>query len=129
MNKFKLINNTKKEGMLRFLVYFDPKDFEFVGVCMDLGIIKCGKNPKQVEQDLIEASVGYVETVCKDNLPDVLLNQAPPKEYIDVFNNYMAIAEGTKKYKSLSKAKKKSEIDIESTNVFCRPIVDTCQII
>ncbi|MFH0838028.1 MAG: hypothetical protein V1880_02070 [Patescibacteria group bacterium] len=129
MKRFTPAQNTKGEGILRFLVYFDPKDQEFVGVCMDLGIIKCGKNPKQVEQDVLEAAFGYVETVCKDNLPDKLLNQKPPKEYIDVFDNYISITDGSKKYTSLAKTKKQKEIDIASTNIFCRPIVDTCHAI
>jgi hypothetical protein len=129
MKKFVLADNTKKRGVLRFLVYFDPKDEEFIGVCMDLGIIKCGKNSDQVKQDVVEASIGYLETICKDNLPDKLLNQKPPKEYIDIFNNFISISEGTKKYTSLAKGKKNKEIDIASTNVFCRPIRDLCHVI
>lgn len=77
--------NTKKKGMLRFFIYYDKKEKEFVGVCIDLGIIKCGDNPYYVEKDLTEAAMGYIETIGKENLPDTLLNQKPPQEYLDIF--------------------------------------------
>lgn len=123
---FALAGNTKKKGILRFLIYFDQRDEEFVGVCMDLSIIKCGKNPEQVKMDLVNASLGYVETVCKENLPDSLLNQKPPKIYVDIFKQFISITEGSKKYNSLSKGKKVDRIDFASTNVFVRPIDHLC---
>ena len=49
--------NIKKDGMLRFFIYYDKKEKEFVGVCVDLGIIKCGENPYYVEKDLTEAAM------------------------------------------------------------------------
>ena len=118
--------NTKEKGLLRFLVYFDPKDNEFVGICMDLSLIKTGRNPLEVERDVVEAAMGYVETVCKENLPDKLLNQKPPKEYIDVFNNYLALTSGSKEFKSLIKRKKEQELDLASMKTFLKPLVGLC---
>ncbi len=111
---------------MRFLVYFEPKDNEFIGVCMDLGIIKTGKNPLQVEQDVTEAAMGYVETVCKENLSDKLLNQKPPKEYMEVFNNYIAITSGNKAFSSLSKRKEHQELDLTFMKTFLKPLVGLC---
>ena len=121
--------NTKKEGVLRFLIYFEPKDSEFIGICMDLGIIKTGKNPVLVEQDVTEAAMGYVETVCKENLSDKLLNQKPPKEYIEVFNDYIAITSGNKEFVSLGKRKEKQALDLTSMKTFLKPLVGLCHVI
>lgn len=82
--------NTKKTGILRFFTYFDEKAKEFVGVCLDLSIVKCGENPYYVEKDLVEAAMGYVEAVCKNRLPDALLNQKPPKEYLNLFEQFIS---------------------------------------
>ena len=122
-------NNTKEKGILRFLVYFEPKDNEFVGICMDLGIIKTGKNPVLVEQDVTEAAMGYVETICKEQLSDRLLNQKPPKEYIEVFNNYIAITSGGKEFTSLGKRKEKQVLDLTSMKTFLKPLVGLCHAI
>lgn len=131
MNKttFASMDNTKEKGVLRFLVYFEPKDNEFVGICMDLGIIKTGKNPTQVEQDVTEAAMGYVETICKEKLSNKLLNQKPPKEYIEVFNNYIAITSGNKAFKSLDKRKENQALDLTSMKTFLKPLVGLCHAI
>ncbi len=132
INAFTSMGNTKEKGILRFLVYFDPKENEFVGICMDLGIIKTSKNPIEVEQNVVEAAMGYVETVCKENLPDKLLNQKPPREYVEVFNDYIAITSGTakgNKFTSLSKSKKEKELDMASTRTFLKPLVGICHAI
>ena len=126
---FTSIANTKEKGILRFLVYFDPKDNEFIGVCMDLGIIKTGKNPINVEKDVTEAAMGYVETICKEKLSDKLLNQKPPKEYIEIFNNYITITSGAKEFTSLTKRKKAQGLDIESVKTFLKPLVGLCHAI
>ncbi len=89
-----MTKNTKKSGVLRFFIYFDKKKKEFVGVCLELGIITCGENPYFVEKDLLESARGYVATICKKNLTDQLLNQSPPKEYIEIFEKFLRISSG-----------------------------------
>ncbi len=89
--------NTKHGGILRFFLFFDKKAKEFVGVSMDIGIIKCGDNPYFVEKDLIDSSLGYIENVCENDLPDYLLNEGPPQEYIDLFDKYQRLVSSNKK--------------------------------
>ncbi|MBI4121777.1 MAG: hypothetical protein HY461_00440 [Parcubacteria group bacterium] len=85
-------SNSKNQGLLRFFTYFDPKEKEFVGVCIELAIIKTGENPYFVKKDLEEAAFGYVETVCNRQLPDSLLNQALPKEYEDLYHEILEMS-------------------------------------
>ena len=101
MKMNKSLNNTKQKGALRFFIYFDKKDKEFVGVCIDIGLIKCGENPYFVEKDLTDASFGYVENVCKNNLPDYLLNELPPQEYLDKFEQYQKLLANKKIMKNI----------------------------
>ncbi|OGY91456.1 MAG: hypothetical protein A3B31_02105 [Candidatus Komeilibacteria bacterium RIFCSPLOWO2_01_FULL_53_11] len=79
--------NTKNDITLRFFIYYDKRDKEFVGVCIDLGIIKTGNDPSRVKIDLENAAIGYVEAVEKADLPEYLLNQKPPKQYLEIFEN------------------------------------------
>lgn len=83
------MKNTKQNTVLRFFTYYDEKGKEFVGVCLDLGIVKSGENPYFVEKDVVDAAMGYVEAVCKEHLPDTLLQQKPPQEYIDRFERFI----------------------------------------
>lgn len=82
-------NNTKQYGSLRFFIYFDVTQDTYVGVCLDVGIVKENKNPEELRQELLEAAVGYVETVDTSNLPDELLNQRVPKEYQDIYEAFL----------------------------------------
>jgi hypothetical protein len=111
--------NSKNSGVLRFFVYFDKKDKEFVGVCVDLGIIKVGNDPYEVKKDLENATMGYLEVISTNSLPDYLLNQRPPKKYMDMFN---AIQEGLK-----TREVKKSTFDLSTVqSTFFKNVNDLC---
>ncbi len=89
--------NTKKNMLLRFFIYFDKQEKEFVGVCVDLGIIKAGNDPKQVEKDLNDTAVGYIENIIKDkDFSEDLLNQEPPKEYMEIYNEILGASQRRK---------------------------------
>jgi hypothetical protein len=110
--------NTKQRGILRFFIYFDKTDREFVGVCVDLGIVKTSNDPNRLKQDLESAAIGYLEVINKNNLPDYLLNQKPPKIYIDIFNEIQSAIEasGPDKYK----------VDLNETQTFFKRVADLC---
>ena len=110
-----MTKNTKKNGILRFFIYYDKKEKEFVGVCVDLGIIKCGDNPYYVEKDLTDAAMGYVEMIEKENLPDNLLNQKPPHEYLEIF---VKISDAF----FHRKASGHSTIDVDEARTFVRKV-------
>ena len=92
------MKNRKSKGLLKFFVYFDKKDQEYVGVCVDLCIIKTGQNPYVVENDLKEASMGYIEAVSRDkDFSDKLLNQKLPEKYQNIFDMIIEVAVDKKK--------------------------------
>ncbi|MBT6300863.1 MAG: hypothetical protein HOJ15_00350 [Candidatus Jacksonbacteria bacterium] len=110
--------NTKHSGLLRFFVYFDNSDKEFVGVCVELGIIKTGKDQSRVRKNLINASIGYLETLHENDLPDYLLNQYPPKQYMDIFESIQAA--------STKREIKKSKVDMDDAQMFFKHVHSLC---
>jgi hypothetical protein len=84
------MSNTKEFGALRFFIYPDMAEKAFVGVCIDLGIVKVDKNLDRLKKDLEEAAQGYVEGIIKYNLNEALLNQKPPKKYLDLYERYLS---------------------------------------
>ncbi len=113
------MKNTKKQGLLRFFRYYDKQAAEYVGVCIELGIIKCGPNPYNVEQDLIEAARGYVETIQEQSLPDNLLNQQPPQEYLDIYD--LIIQAAVKRTMPW-----RSNIDFDEARTFLKNVPELC---
>jgi hypothetical protein len=77
------IINTKKEGRLRFMIY--PSGKEYVAACIDLGIIREGKNPIILMKRVEKVAMQYLTTVAKHNMSDDLLNQKLDKEYMDKY--------------------------------------------
>ena len=71
--------NTKKGGLVEFLVYKEGKTF--VGVCLTFDIIEEGKDPHKLMQSVREAALGHLRTVRDLGLSDELLNRHAPKEY------------------------------------------------
>ena len=109
--------STKKESLLRFFIYYDKKEHEYVGVCIDLGIIKCGENPYHVEQDLVDAALGYVETIEQEELPDYLLNQKPPQEYLTIFKKLIRATVSHSRYVS-----QKPQVDFNEARTFLKKV-------
>lgn len=83
--------NTKEAGTLNFFIYKEYKADDYIGACLELGIVKEGKELDQVKSDLEEAAKGYVITICENNLSDDLLNQQPPEEILQAFNKYISV--------------------------------------
>ena len=71
--------NTKKKGVIEFLVYKEAN--AYVGVCLTFDIVEEGKNPVELMKSIREAAELHLETVIKNNLSDRLLNRYAPKEY------------------------------------------------
>ncbi|MFH1412539.1 MAG: hypothetical protein ABIG10_00720 [bacterium] len=113
--------NTKKNTILRFFIYYDEKEKEFIGVCVDLAIIKVGNDPRKVKDDLINASFGYAEAVCNQNLPDKLLNHKLPKEYLDV-HNFICNAISKKQLKEF-------KVDLNNIETFFQKVPEICHAI
>jgi len=91
------MENTKEQGVLRFLIYKKLRDEVFTGICLDLGIVEENKNPQKLKKSLEEAATGYLETVDKEKLSDNLLNKPVPKKYLNIINEIEAQLKLTKK--------------------------------
>jgi len=81
------MNNTKKQGQLRFIIYRKKQDKHFTGVCLDLDIVEQNKDPEILRKNLEEAAKGYIEAVSKCNLSDELLNKKVPKKYLKIIED------------------------------------------
>lgn len=75
----KAFYNTKKQGVLQFLVFKEKEDF--VGVCLNLNIIEYGNNPEKLMKSIVEAAQSLIEGVKSKKLPDDCLNQPAPLKY------------------------------------------------
>ncbi|MDO8472139.1 MAG: hypothetical protein Q7S64_03280 [bacterium] len=113
------MKNTKERGILRYLIYKDTRADEYVGVCVDIGLIKVGTNNANVKRDLINASKGFVRTVCEQNLSNGLLNQQPPQQYMDIFNEIVE----SYKLKRINQATKDI---INEADTFSRTLPSLC---
>jgi hypothetical protein len=111
--------NTKKGGQLNFFTYFDKSENAFVGVCIELAIIKESVNEAKLKRDLVSAAAGYVENVCKHGLSEDLLNQEPPEEYMKIFHRFISTLEN----KPVQTSK---TVDYSLAAVFSRPVAQTC---
>jgi len=71
--------NTKKEGVIEFLVYKGKNTY--VGVCLTFDIVEEGSNPVELMKSIKEAAELHLVTVRKNNMSDDLLNRYAPNEY------------------------------------------------
>jgi predicted RNase H-like HicB family nuclease len=72
--------NTKKRGLLRFIV-FPEKDGDFCGVCLDLDLIEYGKDPEKLMESIQEAAMSMVKGIIEHNLSDEDLNRPASLKY------------------------------------------------
>lgn len=72
--------NTKQVGKLRMFVYKTAN--EYVGVCLELNLVVREKTQKQAIKHIIDMSLGYIETVNKENLNDKFLNEKVAFSYL-----------------------------------------------
>lgn len=111
------MKNTKKMGILHFLIYKEPVSEEYTGVCLELGLLEVGKNPDYLKQSLIDAAKGFVHTIIKEDLPDDFLNVPPAKEYEKLYLNALqSLRIGTKSDKLVSKS--------DDVFVFTKPLIE-----
>ncbi len=118
------MKNTKRKGILRFFTYYDSKDREYVGFCIELGIIKTGKDLNEVKKDLINASIGYVGVVKKEKMPDKLLNQKPPSQYMDLFNKYQLVMNSDRRIRQGTNLR--DSISADRVDTFVRDLGSLC---
>ena len=90
--------NTKKAGILEFLVY--GKGTHFIGVCLTFGIVEEGKDPKILMESIKEAAQLHLEVVVNKNLSDNLLNRYAPEEYWDKYFQVLNQARQSKQKQS-----------------------------
>lgn len=102
---FKRPWNTKKRGLVEFLVYREGK--RFIGVCLTFDIIEEGEDPDSVMRSIEEAARLHLDVVTKENMRDELLNRYAPKKYWD---KYLALQ------KSLSR-KKPEALQMRSASI------------
>ena len=77
------INNTKKSGVARTIIFPFGKNYK--AVCLDFDIIEEAKTREGVEKQIKEAVIGYIKNVCKNNLDDRLLNRHAEKKNCGVY--------------------------------------------
>ena len=94
------VKNTKKGGVLEFLVY--PEGGKYVGVCLTLDIIEVGSDPAKMMDSIREAAMGHVMLVIKKKLSDEFLNRPAPDEY---WKKYFEAMEKRQNYNDGSAAK------------------------
>lgn len=81
--KIKRFWNTKKRGVMEFLIYKEGN--KYVGVCLTFDIIEEGKDVRKLKKSLIELADLHLKAVVKKGLPDELLNRYAPDEYWDKY--------------------------------------------
>lgn len=86
--------NTKKQGVVTIFTYKSGN--KYTAVCLELDIIKENKDHNELLREMRESIVGYLKTVCKNNLSDDLLNRPAPKLYWKKYRAFLEALE-TKK--------------------------------
>ena len=81
------MRNTKKKGTFRMVVLPSSNSgFKYVAACIDFAIVRESDNVLELVNEVRNASINYLNNVCKNNLSDKLLNQTLPKKYINAYD-------------------------------------------
>lgn len=109
--------NTKRSGLARIII-FKSRGF-FKAVCLDFDIIEEADNRVEVEKNIREAVLGYIENICKNNLDEKLLNRRADKRYWNMYYKYLELI-------GKEKSKKTFLVNnvINNTSFFTMPIKD-----
>src|SRR3989344_2204624 len=107
------MNNEKSKGVLSYFLFYDSREKEYVGICVELGMLRFGSDLNKLKEDLQNASKGYVETIIKNDLSENLLNQELPEEYKELYSKFIEFL--NEKSQSFGKVRQ---------NVFTTKIVD-----
>ncbi len=79
------VYNTKKNGVLHFILYKEKT--EYVAVCLNFDLVEYGKNPEKLKKSIHEAATAYLKAVRKKKLSDKYLNLPVDKKYLDILEN------------------------------------------
>lgn len=91
------MKNTKKKGTLHFMLYpSSTRKSWYVASCLELGLVREGKDAFKLANQVTKLSRRYVASVIKHDLDDELLNQGLPTKYL-------------KKHKSSAEERKRKE--------------------
>ena len=82
----KSLDNNKKQGIARILIYF--KKDKYIGVCLDFDIIEEADSKEETIKQINEATRGYIINICKNKLDDKLLNRPAPEKYWKIYKEY-----------------------------------------
>ncbi len=113
----KFASNTKKAGSVRLFFFQEKK--KFIGVCLELDIVKEGTELERLRSHLREAVEGYVEVVCKERLPDELLNRPAPKKYWDRYASFVSSLEATGRQTSHPRVHQLRTLDVLPLRELC----------
>ena len=80
-----LPKNNKKNWLLRFMVYPAQRKGWYIAVCLDLAIIREGKDAFKLYQQINKLAMRYVDSVISGDLGNTLLNQKLPNQYVTKF--------------------------------------------
>ncbi len=113
----KLLKNTKNKGEVTIFTY--KEGGVFVSVCLELDLLKEGKDLADLKIEMLDSVMGYVETVCKENLPDESLNRPAPKKYWTKYYAFLNRLEEKKQMESPARQKQSAAIDLISIPDLC----------
>jgi len=76
--------NTKKQGTVEYLVFKEGNTF--VGVCLTFDLVREGKDPDALLEELRESARDHINTVILKDMPEALLNRHAPAEYWRIYD-------------------------------------------
>ena len=110
--------NTKKRGIARIIIFPFGKN-SYRAVCLDFDLIEDAKTIEQVEHEIRESVMGYVENVCINNLPDELLNRHADQKYWKILKAYQ-------KYMASKRVIQNFSRNVEKSSFLSLPIRSLC---
>lgn len=110
-----MMKNSKERGFLTLLIHFDPKESAYVGVCLQMNIVKVGKDQKQVENELKETVDTVLKLVRCGDLSEKVLNHRAPDEYWNMFKHFYQASESAPRFDAAPKNVSR-DIEVKSYN-------------
>ncbi len=110
--------NTKKRGVARIII-FPFRRNNYRAVCLDFDLIEDAKTIERVEHEIRESVTGYVENICRNDLPDELLNRHADKKY-------WKILEARQRYMAAKRITRFFPKNVEKSSFLSLPIRSLC---
>lgn len=89
----RVVGNTKKSGVIKFLIYREKGDSMYTAVCLTFDIVEHGNNIDELKESIQEAAKLHLESIVKNNLNDKLLNRSAPQQYWKILYEAMTAGE------------------------------------